>query len=65
MLCITCFDNYYFPLLFCPIKLPLSQPTDFTFFIPPVSLLPFGLGRGVSEQMCGVYPAGLNHNSPL
>lgn len=59
------FYHHYFPLLMCPIKLPLSQPTDFTFFMPPMyapSHLRWGAGW-VSKR--GVYPAGLNHNSPL
>lgn len=40
---------YYFP---CPIKLSLSQPTNFTFFPPVLCATPLW-GR-VSEQLCGI-----------
>ena len=40
--------HYYF-LPFCSIKLFLSQPMSFTFFLPILSPIP--LGGGVSEQV--------------
>lgn len=55
---------YYFPFLFCPTELSLSQPTSFTFLPPNCLPQPSGVDRrGTSERLCGAEPpAGLNHN---
>lgn len=31
---IICISSYFFPFLFCPVNLSLSQPTDLSFFFP-------------------------------
>jgi len=42
---------HYFPFLFCPIKLSLPQPINFTFFS---RFSPPSHWQGASEWLCGV-----------
>lgn len=72
VLCITCFDDCdsfiitFFPCLCALLSCLYLNPLISPFFIPPnVCPIPFVLGSRMSEQMCDVYPGGLNHNSSL